>query len=102
MKIDDIECTPVEVAIYAAAQGVHAGPFGNHPDNAKRSRFYQDESGRVGALTKARWAKEAAENAVRWYREAAAPEIECVSCGDSGVDIMADGSSRPCHCRGAK
>jgi len=31
-----------------------------------------------------------------------APEIECVTCGDSGVDIMADGSSRPCHCRGAR
>jgi len=30
-----------------------------------------------------------------------APEIECLSCGDSGVDIMADGSSRPCHCREA-
>jgi len=27
------------------------------------------------------------------------PPIECVSCGDTGVDIMADGSSRPCHCR---
>ncbi len=72
MKIDDIECTPVEVAIYAAtfaAQAVYAGPVSNAPQGAKRAGFYNNTPGTTGAITKAQWAKNYAENAVRWHRE---------------------------------
>jgi hypothetical protein len=52
----------------------------------------------LDATTKAE-AIEVMASALYQLEGSAGPEEECVGCGGSGVGFMADGSSRPCHCK---
>lgn len=72
------------------AQSARRSGGGPHaPSRAKREE---------GRDWRANWEaeREAHENRLR---EAPLQGLSCPFCGDSGVDIMADGSTRPCCCR---
>lgn len=67
IEVDKIACDNVEVAIYASAFTAklhYNGPL-DSPTEAAAGDFY------ASAVSKARFAKEFAENAVRWHRSVA-------------------------------
>jgi len=64
-KIDDVQLSSIEETIYATTLAEQFAKRDLHspPEQAKKGRYYAQ------ARERASWAVEAAENAVRWYRE---------------------------------